>query len=150
MTILHTNIIEAAQETGIEVREGMDADAVLGVVPAVVAAVGSVEEVSRLLGWANERGLKVVPCGTRTKLDRGAAPSGFDVLLDLSRMSRVVEHAAGDLTITVEAGVRLDDLQSVLARAGQFLAVDPPVPGTIGGLIATADSGPRRLRYGGV
>ena len=123
MTTLRTNLMEAAQETEIEVREGTDADAVLGVVPTVVAMAGSAEEVSRLLAWANERGLKVVPCGTRTRLDRGAAPAGFDVLLDLSRMSRVVEHAAGDLTVTVEAGARLGDLQSLLAKAGQFLAV---------------------------
>src|SRR5437867_332302 len=109
MTILRTNLMEAAQETGIEVRGGTDSDAVLGVVPAMVAMAGSAEEVSRLLGWASERRLKVVPCGTRTKLDRGAAPAGFDVLLDL-RMSRVVEHAAGDLTVTVEAGARLGDL----------------------------------------
>jgi glycolate oxidase FAD binding subunit len=71
-------------------------------------------------------------------------------LLDMSRLNRVVEHAAGDLTVTVQAGVRLPDLQRQLAGAGQFLAVDPPMPGTIGGLIATADTGPRRLRYGGV
>jgi glycolate oxidase FAD binding subunit len=41
-------------------------------------------------------------------------------------------------------------LQRQLAGAGQFLAVDPPVPGTVGGLVASADTGPRRLRYGGV
>jgi glycolate oxidase FAD binding subunit len=149
MTTLSTNLI-AVRETGVEVREGTEADAVLGVVPGIVALAGSAEEVSRILGWANERGLKVAPCGTRTKLDRGMAPTGLDVLLDVSRMSRVIEHAAGDLTVTVEAGVRLGDLQSVLAEAGQFLAVDPPVAGTIGGLVATGDSGPRRLRYGGV
>jgi glycolate oxidase FAD binding subunit len=102
------------------------------------------------LAWANERGLKVVPCGTRTKLDRGAPPTHCDILLDLSRISGVVEHAAGDMTVTVKAGTPLEELQAALAQAGQFLAVDPPVPGTVGGLIATGDSGPRRLRYGGV
>ena len=68
----------------------------------------------------------------------------------MSRLNRVIEHAAGDLTVTVEAGVRLDDLQTLLAGSGQFLAIDPPFGGTIGGLIAVADSGPKRLRYGGV
>jgi glycolate oxidase FAD binding subunit len=146
---------EVSHHTGIaDVREGTPADAVLGVVPAVVAFASSAEEVSRMLAWINgngaERRLKVVPCGTRTRLDRGAPPSGCDVLLDLSRMSGVVEHAAGDLTVTARAGTRLADLQEVLGGAGQFLAIDPPVPGTIGGLVATADHGPRRLRYGGV
>lgn len=110
----------------------------------------SASEVSAILASANENGLKVVPCGTRTKLDRGAPPERCDILLDLSLLTGVIEHAAGDLTVTARAGTRLADLQAVLAGHGQFLAVDPPVPGTLGGLIATGDSGPRRLRYGGV
>jgi glycolate oxidase FAD binding subunit len=118
--------------------------------PGVVIEPGSPEEASQVLAWATGEGLKVVPCGARTKLDRGAAPAACDVLLDLGRLNRVTEHASGDLTVTVQAGVRLADLQRQLAEAGQFLAVDPPVPGTVGGLVATADSGPRRLRYGGV
>ncbi len=145
------NIGEMIAETGIDlIREGTSNDAVLGAVPGVVAAPGSVEGISRLLSWANERGLAVIPCGTRTKLDRGTPPARYDILLDLSRLSGVIEHAAGDLTVTVRAGTRLDDLQAELAKAGQFLAVDPPVPGTVGGLIACGDSGPRRFRYGGV
>jgi glycolate oxidase FAD binding subunit len=131
-------------------RPGTEGDAVTGVVPSTVVAPASVEEVSRLLAWVNDQGLKVVPCGTRTKLDRGAAPTRCDILLNLSRISGVVEHAAGDMTVTVRAGTPLEELQAVLAQGGQFLAVDPPVPGTVGGLIATGDNGPRRLRYGGV
>lgn len=145
------NAEEVVGQAGMaDVRPATDADAVLGVVPSVVATPSSVEEVSRLLAWANGRGLKVVPCGTRTKLDRGNAPTGCDILLQLGNLSRIVEHAAGDMTVTVQAGVRLSDLQGVLAGAGQFLAIDPPVPGTVGGLVATGDSGPRRIRYGGV
>jgi len=118
--------------------------------PTLVVTPANVQDVSRALTWANERGIKVVPCGTRTKLDRGVTPTRCDILLDLSRISGVVEHATGDMTVTVRAGTPLEELQAVLAQGGQFLAVDPPVPGTVGGLIATGDSGPRRLRYGGV
>ncbi len=131
-------------------RMGTPHDVVLGVVPSIVVGPTSFAEVSEVLAWATRDGLKVVPCGSRTKLDRGATPAACDVLLDLSKLDQVVEHAAGDLTVTVQAGVRLPDLQQQLAGAGQFLALDPPVPGTIGGLIATADTGPRRLHYGGV
>ncbi|HYP41849.1 MAG TPA: FAD-binding oxidoreductase [Chloroflexia bacterium] len=142
---------EVAGQAGIsEVRPAFEADAVLGVVPSVVATPGSVEEVSRVLAWANGRGLKVVPCGARTKLDRGNPPTGCDILLQMGNLSRIVEHAAGDMTVTTQAGVQLEGLQGALAGAGQFLAIDPPVPGTVGGLVATGDSGPRRLRYGGV
>jgi glycolate oxidase FAD binding subunit len=142
---------EVAGQTGISgVRPAVEADAVMGVVPSVVVKPGSVEEVSRLLSWANGRGLKVVPCGARTKLDRGNPPTGCDILLPLGNLSKIVEHAAGDMTVTAQASVRLSELQGVLAGAGQFLAIDSPVPGTVGGLAATGDSGPRRIRYGGV
>ena len=126
------------------------ADAVMGVMPEWMASPGSVDEVAEVLAWANERGTAVVPCGARTKLDRGAPPASCGVLLDVSGVSGVVEHAAGDMTVTVRAGTRLDELQSTLATAGQRLAIDPPVPGTVGGLVATGDSGALRLRYGGV
>jgi glycolate oxidase FAD binding subunit len=66
-------------------------------------------------------------------------------------MDRVLEHAAGDLVVKVEAGARLADLQAALAPAGQWLALDPPEPGaTVGGVVAANASGPRRLRYGTV
>jgi glycolate oxidase FAD binding subunit len=134
----------------IETRQGTAEDAVMGVVPDRVMLPDSVEGVAHVIEWANERGAKLVPTGAGTKLDRGAPPERCDILLDLSRISGVIEHAAGDMTVTVRAGTRLGDLRDELAKAGQFLAVDPPVPGTVGGLIASGDSGPRRLRYGGV
>ena len=64
----------------------------------------------------------------------------------------MVEHTPGDMTVTAEAGVPLAALQETLGQAGQWLALDPALPAgtTIGGIVATAASGPRRLRYGGV
>jgi glycolate oxidase FAD binding subunit len=58
------------------------------------------------------------------------------------------EHEPGDFTVVVGAGERLGEVQARLAEAGQMLALDPPGDGTIGGLVATADSGPLRHRYG--
>ncbi len=65
-------------------------------------------------------------------------------------LNRVLTHAHGDLTATVEAGVRLSDLNATLAAHGQCLPLDPPFAdqATIGGLLATNDSGPLRHRYG--
>src|SRR2546428_1740422 len=89
-----------------------------GIAPTVyyplVVEPENVEEVSRLLAWANERGLKVVPQGSGTKQDRGASPSGCDILLDLRRIEGIIEHAAGDMTCTVRAGTLLSDLQGEL------------------------------------
>jgi glycolate oxidase FAD binding subunit len=72
-----------------------------------------------------------------------------DVVLETAGLTRIVEHAAGDLVVTAEAGVPLAALQDHVAAAGQWLALDPPEAGaTVGGVVAAAASGPRRLRYG--
>jgi glycolate oxidase FAD binding subunit len=75
-----------------------------------------------------------------------------DVWVSTDSLNRIVEHNAGDLTAILEAGVRLADAQAVFAEAGQMLALDPPLGAadgaTIGGIVATADSGPLRHRYG--
>ena len=70
-------------------------------------------------------------------------------IIDTGNLDQILEHTAGDLVVSVQAGVRLDDLARVLAAAGQRLAVDPlDTSGTIGGLIATGAAGPLRYRYG--
>ncbi len=74
-----------------------------------------------------------------------------DLVLDTSTMTGLLTHNPADLTASVRAGTRLDDLQQELARDGQWLAFDPPAAGlgaTVGGLLAAGDSGPARLRYG--
>jgi glycolate oxidase FAD binding subunit len=73
---------------------------------------------------------------------------GGDVVLDLRALDQVLEHEAGDLTCTVEAGIRVGDLNEQLAAHGQMLALDPPGNPTIGACIAADLSGPRRHRYG--
>ena len=71
---------------------------------------------------------------------------GEDVTTE--RLDRVLEHEAGDLTCTVESGIRLSALQAVLARVGQRLSLDPPGDPTIGALVAENVSGPLRHRFG--
>ena len=63
-------------------------------------------------------------------------------------LDRILEHDPGDLTCTVEAGVRLSELQAVLAASGQRLSLDPPGDPTIGALLARNVSGPLRHRFG--
>jgi glycolate oxidase FAD binding subunit len=63
-------------------------------------------------------------------------------------LDRILEHDPGDLTCTVEAGVRLSELRAVLAAAGQRLSLDPPGDPTIGALLARNVSGPLRHRFG--
>jgi glycolate dehydrogenase FAD-binding subunit len=122
-----------------------------GVPARLVATPGSVEEASQVLRGAAEDGLAVAVVGGGSKLGLGNPPERVDLLVSTAGLDRVLEHAAGDLVVRVQAGVRLADLQTVLAPAGQWLALDPPEPrATVGGVVAANASGPRRLRYGTV
>jgi glycolate oxidase FAD binding subunit len=138
-------------ERGDLVRPATGADAVDGVPAELVAEPASVQEASRVLAAASRAGKKVVVVGNGGKLGLGNPPERADLVLRTRRLDRVLEHAAGDLVVKVEAGARLADLQAALAPAGQWLALDPPEPGaTVGGVVAANASGPRRLRYGTV
>jgi glycolate oxidase FAD binding subunit len=138
-------------ERGDLVRPATGDDAVDGVPAELVAEPASVAEASRVLAAACRAGKKVVVVGNGSKLGLGNPPERADLVLRTRRLDRVLEHAAGDLVVRVEAGARLADLQAALAPAGQWLALDPPEPGaTVGGVVAANASGPRRLRYGTV
>jgi glycolate oxidase FAD binding subunit len=93
---------------------------------------------------------RVAICGGGTKSEWGSSLAMPDVVLSTLSLNRVVAHRHGDLTATVEAGARLDDVNRELARHGQWLPFDPPWSdrATIGGIVATNDAGPRRHRYG--
>ncbi len=97
---------------------------------------------------AASAGLAVVPRGAGTGLSWGAPPARCDLVVDLRLMDQVIEHAAGDLVARVQAGVTIGQLATVLASAGQQLAVDAPEDATVGGVVATGTAGPRRFRYG--
>ncbi|MDQ6650075.1 MAG: FAD-binding oxidoreductase [Actinomycetota bacterium] len=130
-------------------RPATQADAVDGVLPSIVVAPASTDEVHGVLLAAGEHGLRVVPRGSGSKLGWGAPPSAVDLVLDMTRMAEVLEHTAGDLVARVQAGAPLAGLQERVAGANQVLALDPPEPGaTLGGIIAANASGPRRLLYG--
>jgi glycolate oxidase FAD binding subunit len=132
-----------------EVADATPADAVDGVRPALVARPGSTEEVAELMRAAAAHSLVVVARGRGTKLTWGRPPERADLLVDLSRMSAVVDHAAGDLIVEAQAGTPLADVQAAVASAGQRLALEDPVGGsTVGGALATNLSGPGRVATG--
>ncbi len=109
-------------------------------------------ELSEVMASACRNQWRVLPCGNGTKLSWGGVVQNVDLIVSTQRLNRLIEHAAGDLTVTVEAGMKFSDLQTTLARAGQFLALDPAhtTLATLGGIVATRDAGSLRQRYGGV
>ncbi|HXX92476.1 MAG TPA: FAD-binding oxidoreductase [Planctomycetota bacterium] len=94
-------------------------------------------------------GQPVHAIGNGTKQHLGPALLKEAEVVSLRKLDRITSYEPGDLVVTVQAGVRLGDLQSALAEHNQWLPVDPPFGNaTIGGVLATNSSGPRRLGYG--
>ncbi|MGQ4646048.1 FAD-binding protein [Lyngbya aestuarii] len=124
----------------------------VGNFPSAVVFPSTVETMSSVITCAHSQGWTVLPCGRGTKLGWGGLGKEVDIVVSTEHLNRVIEHAVGDLTVTVEAGVKFTDLQEILLKTGQFLPLEPAYPqeATVGGIIATADSGSWRQRYGGV
>jgi glycolate oxidase FAD binding subunit len=136
-----------------DVTAAGDADIVAGARPGYVAAPASTAEAAALLAAAARLGLAVVARGSGSRQHWGSPPTRCDLVVDTRRLDHVIEHAAGDLVVQVQAGVALDDLAAVLATASQQLALDPSPSGatgtgTVGGVLATNSTGPLRFRFG--
>lgn len=115
-------------------------------------------ELAAIVTCAHQHQWRILPCGAGSKLDWGGlvgepqATESPMIAMSTDRLNRLIDHAVGDLTVTVEAGMKFADLQARLAQVGQFLAIDPAFPdqATIGGIVATADTGSLRQRYASV
>jgi len=131
------------------VRGGIDSDAVDGVRPGAVVAPLDADTVAAVLAWCTRERRTVVVCGGGTKLAWGRRPDRVDVLVTTRALHGVTRYEPGDLTVTAGAGTTIAALNDELARHGQRLPLDAPgAASTIGGAIATNDSGPLRHRYG--
>ena len=122
-----------------------------GVLPEIVVSPSTIEQVSEIMILASKEALSVLPMGSGTKRALGNKPEKSDIILSTKNLNNILEHAASDLVATTQAGVSLKNLQSELSKENQQLALDPPhvdEGATIGGIIATNDSGPGRLRHG--
>ena len=149
MTTLTGTAHDALSSACEDVREGRPDDAVDGVPVGLVARPGTTEQVAEVLKAAAAHRLTVVPRGRGTKMTWGLPPASADVLVDLSTMDRVLDHAAGDLIVEAQAGTPLADLQAVVGQAGQRLVIDETVPGaSVGGALASNAAGPQRMLVG--
>ena len=120
--------------------------------PSCIVYPQTTEQLAAVITQAHHHKWRVLPCGSGSKLNWGGLAKNVDVVVSTERINQLVEHAVGDLTVTVEAGMKFCDLQPKLAHSRQFLALDPTAlrSATIGGIVATADTGSLRQRYGSV
>ncbi len=123
-----------------------ETESIYGVFPETIETLASVVEVAHANKWS------ILPCGNGSKLDWGGLTDNIQLVVSTQKCDRIIDYAVGDLTVTVEAGVKLADLQATLAASNQFLPINPAYPeqATIGGIVATADTGSWRNRYGGI
>ena len=121
-----------------------------GIVPAMAVSPGSSEEVAAILKLASERELVVAPAGGFTQQQMGGIPERVDILLQTQRMNRIINYDPGDLTVMLEAGIPFSRVQAKLAKHQQWIPYDAPNlrDATIGGLLATAASGPLKSSFG--
>jgi glycolate oxidase FAD binding subunit len=110
----------------------------------------SPEELAAALAQASAAARPVVPLGAGIHQHLVAPPPPDALRLGTTALDRVLEHVPADLTLTVQAGARLGQVQAVLAGHGQWLPWDPPggAAATIGGLLACGLAGPLRQAYG--
>jgi len=144
-------------------------------VPWGVVFPRDIRQVSDIVRYANEKNLAIVPWGSGSKIGLGNPPKKLDIVVSMARMNHMKDVDVSNLTLTVEAGVRLLDIQARLAteddrcylplqdlsaesgemicsdrsHSGCFLPIDAPFGrrATIGGIMACNSSGPRRLLY---
>ncbi|MEM7795101.1 MAG: FAD-binding oxidoreductase [Cyanobacteria bacterium P01_C01_bin.118] len=114
----------------------------------------SVEQLSAVVRTCHQESWRLLSCGQRTKLHWGCHHQldDIDVVVSTARLNQLVEHWVDDFTTRVGAGIPFQDLQSKLQLHNQFWPVDPLYgeTATVGGIVATADGGSLRQRYGSV
>jgi glycolate dehydrogenase FAD-binding subunit len=150
--------------------------AVDGLVPKAVVFPKDTRTVAALVQCASRGNLAMIPWGSGTKMAMGNPPKRLDLVVCTARMNHMLDVDTANLTITVEAGVKFRDVQARLAteedrcylpledlkteagefvcsdrsHSGSFLPIDPPFSekATVGGIVASNTTGPRRLLYG--
>jgi len=136
----------------IEDPDRLKTHAIDGKKPKAVVLPGTIDEISKVVSYANEQSLAVIPTGNGTKIGIGGIPKKADILLSTNRLNRMTDCDCDNLTLTAESGTTLAEVQKRLAKEGRgyFLPLDPPFTdrATIGGIVATNSSGPKRLLYG--
>ncbi len=119
---------------------------------ACMVSPNSQEDLAEVMACAHHQKWRMLLAGQGSKLGWGGLVKEPQVLISSQCLDRLIDHAVGDLTVTVEAGMPFAKLQAILAKERQFLPLDPTYchRATLGGIIATADTGSLRQRFGGV
>ncbi len=142
------NLLGASRITAAE--HSLLSFAVDGMSPAAIIQPTSAEEVAEVVRFAASEKLAMVSCGSRSKLEMGMPPARYDIALDMTGLCHIAHYDAGDLTLSVDAGMPLRHLEQVLAEQRQFLPLAVPCfeTSTVGGAVASGIDSVLRQQYG--
>jgi D-lactate dehydrogenase (cytochrome) len=116
--------------------------------PEAVVFCDSTEDVAFVVAAAAEHRVPVIPYGAGSSLEGHLLAVQGGVSVDLSRMDKLLQLNAEDLTVTVQAGVTRMQLNREIKDSGLFFPIDPGADATLGGMAATRASGTNAVRYG--
>src|SRR5580658_9947229 len=136
----------------VSAAEELEAYAVDGLPPGAIIRPASAEEAAEVVRFALAEKLAVLPLGSRSKCDVGLPPQRYDIALDMTGLKEIAHFDAGDLTLSVDAGMPLRDLEIFLRDKSQFLPLAVPCfeSSTVGGTVASGIDSALRLQYGSV
>jgi D-lactate dehydrogenase (cytochrome) len=116
--------------------------------PDLVVYPLNAQEISQLLAYANSRKIPVTPWGAGTSMEGNPIPVHGGIVLDFSKMNRILEIREKDLQAVVQPGVVHTELNQKLAKHGLFFPPDPGAPATLGGMVANNAAGIQAVKYG--
>jgi len=125
-----------------------DISAHRGTMPAGIIWPITTEEVSAILTWAYAQDLPVTPWGAGTSTEGNPVPTRGGLVMDMTRMNKILEIRPHDLQADVEPGVLRKELNRQAGKLGLFFPPDPGADATIGGMIANNASGVQTIKYG--
>jgi D-lactate dehydrogenase (cytochrome) len=120
----------------------------VGKLPAGIIWPVTTDEVSRILAWTYAEGIPVTPWGAGTSTEGNPVPTRGGLVMDFTRMNRIVAIRPQDLQADVQPGVLRKELNRKTGQYGLFFPVDPGADASIGGMIANNASGVQTIKYG--
>ncbi|HUN64091.1 MAG TPA: FAD-binding oxidoreductase [Candidatus Sulfotelmatobacter sp.] len=132
--------------------EELETYAVDGRLPGAIVRPVSTEEAIEVVRFARTEKLAILPLGGRSKCEVGMTPDRYDIALDMTGLREIAHYDPGDLTLSVDAGMRLRELEIHLKQHGQVLPLAVPCfeSATVGGSVSCGIDSALRLQYGSV
>lgn len=116
--------------------------------PDLVVWPDHTEQVSRLAAFAYEHGIPLTGWGAGSSLEGNPIPIRGGIVIDFSRMNRILDVYPEDFQVRVQPGILYKDMNQILAKQGLFFAPDPGANASIGGMVANNAAGTRTVKYG--